>query len=197
MPAATYDTTVGGATANGYAPATEYKTYWGSRLFNTLPLTQTDANIEIALEWACLLLSDCFRWNGTATSDTQILPFPRSGLLTLTGRTLDPNTNPAQLKNAQCEWAGILFSGDRTADDPDSKVLGGEQALIGLTAGPVSLQFEGTRFSSMESFDAYIRSLGQAFAYLSRAVPDSVRLCLVPGWYREAQLKRKVLFGAF
>jgi len=191
------DATVEGAAANSYATVAEYKAYWGDRPQSTIPLGFTDAEIETGLEFGCVLLTACFNWNGTATTSTQALPWPRTGLLTATRYALDKDTNPAQLKNAQIEWAANLLSNDRTADNPDAKTIGSEQALLGLTAGPVSLQFEGTKFSSLEEFDAYIRSLGQDFAYLSKMVPDIVRYLLVKGWYKEATLKRKILFGAF
>lgn len=194
----TLDATVGGAAANTYATLAEYKSYWGDRLYNTAALAADDPTIEMALLWTGRLLTACFKWNGVATDDVQIMPWPRTGLLTATGRTLLGTVNPVQLKNAQCEWAGILISGgDRTADNPDTKVLGGEQAVTGLTAGPVSIQYEGTRMSTLEEFDAFIRSLSSDFSYLSKSVPDSVRMLLVPGWYREGQLKRKLIFGAF
>lgn len=190
--------TVGSATANTYATLAEYKTYWGDRLYNTAALAADDPTIEMALLWACRLLTACFKWRGVATDSIQDLPWPRTGLLTANGYTLAGNIIPIQLKNAQSEWAGILISGgDRTLDDPDTKVLSGEQAVTGITAGPVSIQYEGTKMSTLEEFDAYIRSLSSDFAYLSRSVPDSVRMLLVPGWYREGQLKRKLIFGAF
>jgi hypothetical protein len=197
MPTA-LDATVGGAAANTYSTLAEYKAYWGDRLYNTAALAAADATIEMALLWTGRLLTACFKWNGSAADAVQIMPWPRLGLLTATGFSLPGTVNPIQLKNAQNEWAGILISGgDRTADEPDTKVLGGSQAVTGLTAGPVSIQYEGTKMSTLEEFDAYIRSLSSDFAYLSKSVPDSVRMLLVPGWYKEGQLKRKLIFGAF
>jgi hypothetical protein len=191
------DTTVGGASANSFASVAEYKTYWGARLFNTVPLAQTDPNIEVGLKWGCLLLSACFRWTGAAVDDVQALPWPRSGMLSLTGFAIPTTVNPQQLKNAQCEWAGQLFSGDRTVDNAALKVIGSQTQLTAIKAGPVSLSFGGQTFSNIESFDAYVRSLGSDFDYLSKIVPDGVRVLLVPTWYIHASIKRKLVFGAF
>jgi hypothetical protein len=197
MPTA-LDPTVGGASANTYATRTEYNAYWGDRLYNTGALAATDDTKDMALLWAARLLTACFKWRGVATDDVQVLPWPRTGLLTATGKALASNVNPVQLKNAQCEWAGILITGgDRTADKPNTKVIGSEQAVTSMTAGPVSISYEGSQMSTLEEFDAFIRSISSDFAYLSRSVPDSVRQLLVPGWYREATLKRKLVFGAF
>lgn len=195
----TLDPTVGGADANTYSDLVEYNRYWDDRLYAGTALTADDDTKTMAKLWATRLLTACFKWRGMATDDVQVLPWPRTGLFTATGRTLAGDVLPQQLKNAENEWAGILIIGasDRTADDPDTKVMGSNQAVTGLTAGPVSIQYEGTRMSSLEEFDAYVRSLGQDFAYLSKSVPDSVRQLLVPGWYIEGQLKKKLLFGAF
>lgn len=191
------DPTVGGASANSYASFAEYTAYWGSRLFNTAPLAATQPTAEMALEWACRLIDSIFRWTGAAVTATQALTWPRSGMASINGFPIDPTTLPAQLKNAQCEFAGILLSGDRTADNPDTKVIGSQLQLTSVRAGSVALTFAGDTFSSLEAFDAFVRSLGADMSYLSKAMPDSVRLQIPPSWYVQATLKRKILFGAF
>lgn len=190
------DTTVGSASANSYATVSEYKTYWGSRLFNTAQLAASDGVIEAALEWACRLLDATFRWKGGAVDDVQSLNWPRNGVLSPNGFAIDPTTIPRQLKDAQSEYAGVLLSGDRTADDPSLKIMGSETILSSVKAGPVALTFGGGNFSTLESFDAFVRSLGTDFAYLQKSMPDSVRLLIPPGWYTQASLKRKIIFGA-
>lgn len=192
------DTTIGGTSANSWATLAEYKAYWGARLYNTVPLAASDPTMETALKWACLLLSSLFTWNGTAASETQALPFPRTGLKTLNGGALAGTVIPSQLKNAQCEWAGQLIrDGDRTTDNAALKVLGTESGLTSVAAGPVKLTFGGTSFQTLEAFDAYVRSLGSDLNYLSKIVPDGVRVLLVSSWYKQASLKKRMVFGAF
>jgi hypothetical protein len=189
------DTTVGGASANSYADFTDYTAYWAQRLFNPVP-TADQPTVETALMWACRLMDSIFRWVGSAVTDTQALTWPRNGMVSINNFPIDPTTIPAQLKNAQCEFAGILLSGDRTEDSPDTKVIGSQLQLTSIRAGSVGLSFGHDQFSTLESFDAFVRSLGADMAYLSKAIPDSVRLQLPPVWYVQAQLKRKILFGA-
>lgn len=189
-------TTVGAANANSYASYAEYQAYWGARLFNTAPLAASQAVAESGMLWAERLLDSIFRWRGLAVDGVQALAWPRTGLLTPNGFPINATTIPVQLKNAQCEYAGILLSGDRTADDPNLKVLGSTTGITEIKAGPVLLKFDKNTFSSLEDFDAYVRSLGSDFKYLSAAMPDSVRSLIPGGWIVEAQLKRKILFGA-
>ena len=189
--------TPGDPNANSYALYAEYQTYWGSRLFNTVPLAATQPTAETSLMWACRLLDSIFRWTGAAVNATQALTWPRNGMLSMNKFPIGPTTIPQQLKNAQCEFAGILLSGDRTTDNPDTKVIGSQLQLTSVRAGSVALTFAGDTFSSLESFDAFVRSLGMDIAYLSKAMPDSVRIQIPPSWYVQATLKRKILFGAF
>src|SRR4051812_4218753 len=111
------DTTVGGANANSWASVAEYKAFWASRYFNTAQLAATDATIEQLLEWSCLIMSAAFRWTGAAVDAVQALPWPRSGMLSPNGFVIPTTENPKRLKDAQCQFAGILLSGDRTTDN--------------------------------------------------------------------------------
>jgi len=188
--------TPGDANANSYATVVEYKAYWGARLFNTAPLAAADPVIEQALEWACRLMNSLFRWTGASTDDVQALSWPRTGMLTANGFALASTVIPQQLKDAQCEYAGILLAGDRTADNAALKVIGSESSLTSIKAGSVALTFGANNFSTIEAFDAYVRSLGPAFGYLSKAMPDSVRDMIPPSWYARSALKRGILFGA-
>lgn len=190
------DPTVGGASANTYATLDEYNAYQGARLFSAAALAAIDADKEAALLWSCRLLDALFQWRGSAVDAIQALAWPRKGLFTANGFSLSNTVIPVQLKNAQCEFAGHLISGDRTADDPDLKVMGSETTLTSVKAGPVALTFGGGQFSTLEAFDAFVRSQSAAFGYLSKAVPDAVRGLIPPGWYVQAQLKRKVIFSA-
>lgn len=189
--------TPGDPAANSFASYAEYQAYWGNRLFNTVPLAASQAVAEEGLKWACILMSALFSWTGNAVNGTQALPWPRTGMLSPNGFLIDPTTIPQQLKNAQCEYAGGLLSGDPTKSNAALKMMGSEQKITSLKVGPVALSFGGASFSNLESFDAYVRSLGPDFQYLNKAMPDGVRFLIPPSWYVAAQLKRPVMFGAF
>jgi hypothetical protein len=112
----------------------------------------------------------------------------------LNGFALLSTVIPIQLKNAQCEWAGKLLSADLTADNAALKTLSSESLLTGLTAGPVSLSFNAQTFDNLESFSTYAESLGPAYGYISKSVPDGVRLLLVPSWYIRKTGKTTIVF---
>jgi hypothetical protein len=201
-------TTPGDALANSYAgyddtdPASppNYVDYWTNRPFNTVPLVATQPEAEAAMIWAEMLLDYMFKWTGAAVDETQALAWPRSGMKTPNGFDI-PTTGvtsiPTRLKTAQILYAGILLSGDRTLDDASLKVMGSELSLTSLKVGPVSLGWSGGTFTTLESFDAYVRSLGSDFNYLSKAMPDAVRQMIPPSWYVQTSLKRKAVFAAF
>lgn len=189
--------TPGAANANSYVTSDEADAYFETRLFSSAWTAASDDSKEAALIWSCRLLDAAFKWRGVTASNTQALAWPRIGLLTFTGFPLADTVIPQQLKNAHSEFAGILLSGDRTADNPDLKILGGDQSVTSIKAGPVALTFGGGSFTTWESFEAFIRSQSSDFAYLSRIVPDSVRFLLSPKWYIESSLKRKAFIGVF
>lgn len=189
-------TTPGAADADSYASFDEYTAYWTARGFNTAQLAAQQADVENLMRWATRLMDSIFTWTGSAVNSVQALAWPRSGMLTPNGFVIGTTTIPVQLKNAECEFAGILISGDRTADDPSLKVIGSETMLDSVKAGPVMLKFGGGNFTTREAFEAFVRSLGSDLAYLSKAMPDSVRQLIPPSWYVQATLKRKIIFGA-
>jgi len=153
--------TPGAANANSYATVAEFKAYWGSRPNNTVPLAQTDPQIEALLIHGTRVLSAAFPWTGRVVSAVQALAWPRTGMLTRNGFAIAPTVIPQDLTDALCELAGQLASSNRTADS-DIEKLG----LTSLKAGPVALTFKETQLSATD-----------------RIIPDAVRLLLVPSWY--------------
>lgn len=188
-------TTPGAANANSYASWAEYTAYWNLRLFNTAPLAATQANAELGLAWAAALMDALFNWTGTATDNVQAMAWPRVGMFTPNGFALATTVIPQRLKDAQSEYAGILLAGDRTADNPDLKAVGEQVQLTSVRAGSLALTFAGKQFSTLENFDAFVRSINSDLNYLSRAMPDSVRMKLSPSWYKQASLRRPIIFG--
>lgn len=189
-------TTPGASNAQSYATFAEFQTYWNSRLYNTVPLATDQQTVEVALQWAAQLLDALFNWTGMATLTTQNMAWPRVGMLTTNNYPLDSMTVPQRLKDAQSEFAGLLLSTDRSADNPDLKAVGEQVQLTSIKAGSVALSFAGKSFSTLENFDAFVRSINSDLNYLSKVVPDSVRMKLAPSWFIQASLKRKMIFGA-
>ena len=102
--------------------------------------------------------------------------------------TTGASSIPQALKDAQSEFARQLLEADRTADDDAQKLN-----LAEVKAGSVAVKFKSPSVSQVDPYgalDAEALRLGRAFDYLSRIVPDAVRLLLVPSWYEEAVVTR-------
>lgn len=101
-------------------------------------------------------------WTGAASTSTQALGWPRTGMESRNGYTLASGVIPNDLKYAQFEYALKLIAGDLTAGND---VIA--QGIKSIKAGPVSLAFKET--------------LARADA-LAQMIPDVVVALLVPSW---------------
>ena len=184
MPTPTIVASAGATNANSYVTLVEAAAYFDARLPMSTPWDDND-NKEASLIMATRLLDAFFRgsrvlapaygsiaafyrigptWNGTPTSTTQRLAWPRSGLLTQNGAALDSTTIPQEIKDATCELAGQLAVKDTTLDNA--------AAALGITdvkAGPVSVSFRDG-------------------AILGKPLPDAVLLLIPSDWYTEEQI---------
>jgi hypothetical protein len=184
------DATPGGAAANSYCSLTEANAYHASRLFVASWTAATDAVKEAALQEACRLLDSSFDWTGGAASATQALCWPRVGMVSLNKFAIPTTTIPAQLKNAQAEFARQLIDGDRTADNDAVK-----NELTSVKAGSVALSFRDTEGgSTVETKDGDIRRKGPDFDYLAKWIPDAVRNLLVKSWYQQPVITQGLVF---
>jgi hypothetical protein len=182
-------TTVGAADANSYATVDEADAYNLSRVFAT-DWADLDTDVKLAaLMSAARLLDDAFVWTGTAVDAVQALTWPRVGMLTRNGFAIGTTTIPTELKNAQSVLARQLNAADRLADSDAEK-----QGISSLRAGSVAVTFKQTSGSTLELQDADLRRLEPELAWASRAVPDAVRLMLVPSWYVREQLQQPISF---
>lgn len=181
---ATIDATPGSPTANSFATVSDFREYASTRQpsFTWLTDTTTDDEISGKLIAACRRLSPSLEWTGIASTDTQILPWPRKGMLSANGFAIPDNVNPLDLIYAQCELAGQMGDADLMSDDAAAKA-----GVSGVTAGSVSVQFQSRDISSVEAVDVSVRKSSPEFAYLS--LPDAVRLLLVPSWYKISTLR--------
>jgi hypothetical protein len=193
------DTTPGAASADSYASLTELATYLANRYPSTTLAAADSTNQEGAMRAGARLLDLGFAWTGFAVDDVQALAWPRRGMVTMNGfpiPTSGATSIPVQLKDAQMEFAVALYKGDRLSDNPSLKIIGSETSVQSIKAGPLALSFGGGTFSSMESFDAFVRSMNSDLKYLSKLVPDAVRYLLVPSWFKQPSIARPLIFGA-
>jgi hypothetical protein len=186
--------TPGADTANTFATVAEFEAYRDTRLPANDDVTAADdALITIALIQACRILEDCFDWTGAATDDVQALTWPRKAMLTRNGFAIANTVIPSGLKNAQCELAFHLISGeDLLADDDAAK-----NNILGVNAGDVSVRFQRENTSTNIGMDLIMRRMTNEFAYLSNEIPGEVRRLLVTSWYNQPTIFRPLLFKAF
>jgi hypothetical protein len=110
-------------------------------------------------------------------------------MLNRNGFSINPLTNPDELKFAQSEFSLAVGSSDLFADNDAAKAN-----IAAIKAGSVEVQFQSTRSDSREAVDLAIRRLGPEFRYLSNAVPEAVRLMLIPSWYNQGSIVRPFMF---
>lgn len=145
MPCA-IDATVGGATSNSYATAAQADAYHEAHVSGATWAAATDDQKCRALVQATRHLDAYVEWDGYASSTTQALAWPRTGLY-------DPNTQaalssaalPDELIWATAEQARWLLTSDRAAESTAET-----QGVTRIAAGSVELEFaptSGTRLS--------------------------------------------------
>lgn len=138
--ACTIDDTVGGLASNSYVSIADSDAYIDTRMAGP---TGNDAWVFAIAEDKCRALQTATRfldhwveWDGVASSYQQRLAWPRWGLLTITGDTIQPDEIPDEIKYAATELALILIAEDVAAQQDQEK-----SGLTGLSVGSVSLQF--------------------------------------------------------
>jgi hypothetical protein len=159
MPAATLVTTAGAANANAYCTLAFANQYALNRpAVGTTWSTASDEQKNAAILWATLLMDSLWDWSGFATDTTQVLQWPRQGMLKRTGwEYVDVHTIPTELQNATAEYARQLLAGD-LAGNSDVET----QGITSLRAGPVALTFKDS--------------------VTAKPVPDTVFNLIPPSW---------------
>ena len=107
----------------------------GEELFRFTPNEK-----ESALIWATGVLDCYIDWNGTKTNvcSSQVLSWPRSGVVDYDGCSVDPNTIPADLEQLTAETALYLLTRN-LSKDPDLLGLGFSKAEI---PGPIKVEVD-------------------------------------------------------
>jgi hypothetical protein len=116
------------------------------------------------LRMAARLMDNGIPWQGSAASETQALAFPRVGLLTRTGAALPSNVNPADLKNAQSEFARQLLESNRLEDNDAIR-----QGITELKVGSIGLKFRDDFSWDRDT---------------PPVISDAVLALLVPTWWK-------------
>jgi hypothetical protein len=121
---------------------------------------------NVALIMATRVLDSMYIWAGYASSATQALQWPRSGVLDARRvQNVAVDVIPQELKNATAELARLLIASDTTVQ---SGTAGG--AISSITAGPVSISYSsgvvisvdvvpGSTFNLLPSWWGYLRGL--------------------------------------
>ena len=159
MASSTLVATAKSSTANSYCTLAEADQYHDDRpAVSTTWADASDGNKTKALLWATKLMESLFVWTGYATTTTQAIGWPRTGLLDRIDVSLDSDTVPAEVKNAQAEYARALLVAN-LAQDNDIE----SQGITSIKAGSVALAFTSEQYN--------------------KVVPDAVFLQIPPDWY--------------
>jgi len=172
-------------TANSYVTLAEADAYMETRLHSEAWAAYTPEQKSASVISATSWLDICFIWTGIPTTTTQRLGWPRTGMRTRNGQPIDPMELPFDLKKATCEFSFSLAAAQRTADNDAAN-----QGIAEMEAGPVRLKFvdKAGVITDISLADAAIAKDGPEFAYLSRIIPDAVRLIIPPSWYVRTSL---------
>ena len=148
------------ATANSYCTLAEADQYQDDRPAVSTTWADASENSKIrALLWATKLMEACFEWTGYASTTTQALGWPRMGLLERIDVSLDSDTVPSEIKNAQSEFARQLLVSNR-AQDSDIE----SDSIKSVKAGSIALEFDSS-------------------AAYNKVVPDAVYLMIPQDWF--------------
>ncbi len=133
------DSTVGGEAANSNASLEQAQAYMDTLVPLSLADAWNDAGEEeqnAALISATRQLDTWFEWYGFVASSSQMLLWPRSGVVGLNGYLVSTSVIPQGIIDATAELARQMLTSDRVSDS-DIESSG----LKSLVAGPVELVF--------------------------------------------------------
>lgn len=145
MSVSTLVTTAGASNANGYVTLAVANQYHEDRPpVSTTWAVASDAEKTAAIIWATKMLDSLIDWEGSVVDDTQVLDWPRYGMIYPSGYGVDSASIPTGLQEAAAEFARQLLVSDR-AGDSDVEA----QGITSIKAGPVSLQFKDSIYSKI------------------------------------------------
>lgn len=162
MAVSTLVTTPASPLANAYVTLAVANQYHEDRpAVSTTWSSATDAQKNAAILWATKLMDSMFVWYGSVHVDTQVLLWPRAGLLKKnTWGALDHETIPTEIQEATAEFARQLLAADR-AGDSDVET----QGVKSLSAGSVRLEFRDNVVAKVVP-DIVVRMIPEHWGYL-------------------------------
>lgn len=122
---------------DSYATLAEANTYATERAWSAWS-SASDSVKEAALKDAASYIDLTYAWNGSITSTSQAMSWPRTGVTDKEGRTLDSAIVPERVKQAQIELANIAVSNAGQVIQNQS-----ERSISRVQAGSVSVSFDG------------------------------------------------------
>lgn len=159
MGTSTLVATAKSASANSYCTLAEADQYQDNRPAVSTTWADASENNKIrALLWATKLMESLFTWTAYATTTTQALGWPRTGLLERIDVVLDSDTVPSEVKDAEAEFARQLLVSNRGQDNEIES-----QGIAAIKAGSVFLQFTASQYN--------------------KVVPDVVAMMIPSDWY--------------
>jgi hypothetical protein len=159
MGTSTLVATAKSTTANSYCTLAEADQYQDDRPAVSTTWADASENNKIrALLWATKLMESLFTWTAYATTTTQALGWPRTGLLERIDVVLDSDTVPSEVKDAEAEFARQLLVANRGQDNEIEA-----QGITSIKAGAVFLQFKSAQYN--------------------KVVPDVVAMMIPSDWY--------------
>jgi hypothetical protein len=159
MGTSTLVATAKSASANSYCTLAEADQYQDNRPAVSTTWGDASENNKIrALLWATKLMESLFTWTAYATTTTQALGWPRTGLLERIDVVLDSDTVPSEVKDAEAEFARQLLVSNRGQDNEIEA-----QGIASIKAGSVFLQFTASQYN--------------------KVVPDVVYLMIPSDWF--------------
>jgi hypothetical protein len=129
--------TPGAADANSYLTVEEADEYFEYHLYATTWTAASETTKESALVMASRLIDAMFVWVGLATTSTQSLTWPRTGMLSRNMYPIEDTVIPAELKAATAEYAVSLMTTNSVA--PNEAFA---QGVKEIKAGSVGIVFK-------------------------------------------------------
>lgn len=155
--------TPGDPAANSFETVAEADAYFQTRPGSDAWFELAPTEKEAALIQATRLITVGICWTGTPTTETQALPWPRTGMAARNGGLVADTAVPLDLKWATSELALALLTRDRVAEN-QADALG----LKELQVGPIDLVFRDPQ-------------TGDAVP-ASDLIPDSVMRFFLKSW---------------
>jgi hypothetical protein len=109
--------------------------YMAARLYSTTWSGATTSDKERALRMATSMLCR-EKWQGSITSQNQLLSWPRQGAIDAEGRAIASTVIPQPVRDATAELALALLGENLTEND-------GNRGVRAVTAGSVKVEYAG------------------------------------------------------